>query len=115
MGIAVPKICPRKRPCRREGLFHYAELPVHSSMAAVIFGIWALMTAVAAVDVVNPAKGLLAGQDLWTEIGVPSRPGGLALSWDHPASGSGWSARAYLRRSATGIKTRLPIRLVGRR
>ena len=73
------------------------------------------MMALAVVDVVNPAKRLLAGQGLWTGIGVPTRPGEIAPSWDHPASGSGWSARAYLRRSATGIKTRLPILLVGRR
>ena len=46
-------------------------------MAAVISGIWASMTSLAEVDVVNPAKGLAAGQDLGRKIGVPSRPMGL--------------------------------------
>ena len=73
------------------------------------------MTAFAFVDVVNLAKGFLAGQDLWRENRRPEPADGIAPSRNHPASGSGWSARAYLRRSATGIRTRLPILLVGKR
>jgi hypothetical protein len=73
-----------------------AKSPVHSSMAAAIFGIWALMTAVAVVDVVNPAKGLLAGQEQWREHRRPESADGLATSRDHPAIGSGWSARGVL-------------------
>ena len=44
-------------------------------MAAVIFGIWAPMTALAVVDVVNPAKGLATGQDLWREYRRPESAG----------------------------------------
>lgn len=73
------------------------------------------MTPVADVDVVNPAKGFLAGQYLWRENRRPESGEGLVPFRDHPASGSGWSTRAYFRRSATGIRTRLPILLAGKR
>jgi hypothetical protein len=42
------------------------------------------MTALAVVDVVNPAKGLTAGQDLWREYRRPESADGVAPSRDHP-------------------------------